>query len=134
MPDRLAEEFEAFVNRCRHALSQQVAGRTQAFQDLWSHDSDVVLMGAAGSYAVGWSAVSEALAWASSHLDYGNWHHDNLMSVVDGDHGFTLDLEHMSHVVEDQTVERTLRASQGYRRMDGEWRVIFRHGDPMAEH
>jgi hypothetical protein len=93
-------DFNAFVDRCRRAVSQQVAGHTEPFQALWSRADDVVLMGAAGSHAVGWKEVSASLSWASSHLDYGNWSADNLLTAVAKDLGFTLDLEHMSRQVE----------------------------------
>lgn len=126
-------EFHKFVDQCRHAVSQQVAGHTEPFQDLWSRADDVVLMGAAGSHAVGWNDVSASLSWASSHLDFGDWSAENLLTAVTGSLGFTLDLEHMSRLVDGKVEERTLRASQGYRFEDGRWRVLFRHGDPMAE-
>jgi hypothetical protein len=90
-------------------------------------------MGAAGSHAVGWDEVSASLTWASSHLDFGNWSAENLLTGVVGNLGFTLDLEHISRRVNGKTEERTLRVSQGYEFEDGRWRVPFRHGDPMAE-
>jgi ketosteroid isomerase-like protein len=55
------------------------------------------------------------------------------LTGVAGNLGFTLDLEHMSRSVDGKVEERTLRASQGYRFEDERWRVLFRHGDPMAE-
>jgi hypothetical protein len=51
--------FDKFADQCRSAVSQQLAGHTEAFQDLWSHADDVVLMGAAGSHAVGLPAIFE---------------------------------------------------------------------------
>ena len=114
-------------------VSQQVAGHTETFQDLWSRADDVVLVGAAGSHAVGWDEVSASLSWASSHLDFGNWSAEILLTRVVGSLGFTLDLEHISRRVNGKTEERTLRVSQGYEFEDGRWRVVFRHGDPMAE-
>ena len=127
------EAFEEFVDQCRRAVSQQVAGHTEPFQNLWSRADDVVLMGASGSHAIGWDEVSASLSWASSHLDFGNWSAENLLTGVVGNLGFTLDLEHISRRVNGKTEERTLRVSQGYRFEDGRWRVLFRHGDPMAE-
>ena len=126
-------DFEEFVRRCREAVAQQVSGRTEAFQALWSHGDDVVLIGAAGSHQVGWTDVSAQLTWASQHLDFGNFRVTNLLLAVDDNVAFTVDLEDMSHEVEGQTQRRTLRSSQGYRYEDGQWRVVFRHGDPMAE-
>jgi len=127
------EEFTRFVAECRHAVGHQVAGNTEPFQALWSHADDVVLMGALGSYAVGWPDVSTSLSFASSHLNWSGWNATNLLTSVTEVLAFTLDLEHMTRVVDGETQERTLRASQGYRLEDGQWRVIFRHGDPMAE-
>jgi ketosteroid isomerase-like protein len=70
---------------------------------------------------------------ASQHLNFGGFHAENLLASVSGGLAFTVDLEHMSREVNAETEKRTLRASQGYRVKDGQWRVVFRHGDPMAE-
>jgi ketosteroid isomerase-like protein len=126
-------EFEEFVHQCREAVAQQVSRRTEAFQALWSTADDVVLMGAAGSHQVGWADVSARLTWASEHLSFGGFSVENLTTNAGGNLAFTVDLEHMSREVNGQTERRTLRASQGYRFEDGRWRVVFRHGDPMAE-
>jgi ketosteroid isomerase-like protein len=126
-------DFDDFVQRCQQAVGQQVSGRTEPFQALWSHADNVVLIGAAGSHQVGWADVSAQLTWASQHLDFGDFRVTNLLTAVAGDLAFTVDLEHMSHEVAGQTRRRTLRSSQGYRFGDGRWQVVFRHGDPMAE-
>jgi ketosteroid isomerase-like protein len=126
-------DFATFVDLCRKAVAQQVSGHTEAFQSLWSRDDEVVLIGAAGSHQKGWNDVSARLSWASQHLNFGKFHVENLLTCVSGDLAFTVDLEHMSREVNDATEQRTLRASQGYRIENGQWRVVFRHGDPMAE-
>jgi hypothetical protein len=127
------KDFFTFVGVCREAVAQQVGGQTQAFQSLWSRDDDVVLIGAAGSHQRGWHDVSARLSWASQHLNFEGFHVENLLANVSGDLAFTVDLEHMSRKVNGELEERTLRASQGYRMENGQWRVVFRHGDPMAE-
>ena len=132
MADYPAQQFETFIVACRKAVSEQVSGHTEAFQALWSRAHDVVLMGAAGSHAVGWEGVSASLTWASEHLDFTDWHAENLLASVNDKLAFTVDLEHMSHEVNGERRHRTLRASQGYRFEDNQWRVVFRHGDPMA--
>ena len=133
MSDHRLQEFDEFIDQCHLALSQQVSGHTDAFQALWSQAADVVLMGAAGSHAVGWEEVSAGLTWAASHLDFSDWYVENLLTSVNDRLAFTVELEHMNHEVNGERQERTLRASQGYRFEDGHWRVVFRHGDPMAE-
>ncbi len=127
------QEFDAFVRTCREAVGRQVSGRTESFQSLWSRADDVVLMGAAGSHQKGWAAVSRQLTWASQHLNFRNFTVENLLTCVSEDIAFTVDLKHMIREVNGQVEQRTLRASQGYRVEDDRWRVIFRHGDPMAE-
>ena len=127
------KDFETFLDTCRKAVAHQVSGRTEVFQSLWSRDDDVVLIGAGGSHQKGWHDVSERLSWASQHLNFGGFHVENLMTSVSGDLAFTVDLEHMSREVDGETEDRTLRSSQGYRLENGKWRVVFRHGDPMAE-
>jgi ketosteroid isomerase-like protein len=127
------EEFFTFVRLCREAVGQQVGGRTEPFQSLWSRADDVVLIGAAGSHQEGWDAVSARLTWASQHLNFGGFNVENLLTCVSEDLAFTVDLEHMSREVNGEIEYRTLRASQGYRLESGSWRVAFRHGDPMFE-
>ncbi len=127
------QDFDTFVGVCREAVAQQVSGRTEQFQSLWSRDDDVVLVGAAGSHQKGWPDVSERLSWASQHLNFGGFHVENLLTSVSGDLAFTVDLEHMSRDIDGKIEQRTLRSSQGYRFEHGLWRVVFRHGDPMAE-
>ncbi len=127
------KDFETFLETCRNAVAHQVSGKTEPFQSLWSRKDDVVLIGAAGSHQQGWHDVSERLSWASQHLSFGGFYVENLLASVSGDLAFTVDLEHMSREVDGKTEHRTLRASQGYRLEDGQWRVVFRHGDPMAE-
>ena len=132
MEDYRFGQFEEFITRCRESLSEQVRGNTKPFQALWSQAEDVVLMGAAGSHAIGWEDVSASLTWASEQLDFTGWRAENLLTSINDNLAFTCDLEHMRHQVNGETQERTLRASQGYRFEDNQWRIIFRHGDPMA--
>ena len=54
MTQTVRDEFDDFLSRCRRAIGEQVGGRTEPFQALWSKSDDVVLMGAAGSHQVGW--------------------------------------------------------------------------------
>jgi hypothetical protein len=129
---RTDQEFSTFVDLCGEAVAEQVAGRTDAFHALWSREEDVVLIGAAGSHQQGWHDVSARLPWTSSHLNFGGFHVENLLTSVSGALAFTVDLEHMDREVDGTVEERTLRVSQGYRLENARWRIVFRHGDPLA--
>ena len=124
--------MRSWTHAGRQWLSRSAEGRRR-FSRFGLGSDDVVLIGAAGSHQKGWHDVSERLSWASQHLNFGGFHVENLLTSVSGDLAFTVDLEHMSREVDGETEHRTLRSSQGYRLEDGQWRVVFRHGDPMAE-
>lgn len=125
------EQFRQFVELCRDAVRQQVAGGSAAFHALWSHDDDVVLMGAAGSHQVGWADVDPHLTWASEHLHYNEFEVENLLTLVGDELAVTVDLEHMNRSTQQGLDTRTLRVTQVYRVEQGRWRVAVRHGDPM---
>ena len=52
---------------------------------------------------------------------------------VIGDMAYTAGLERTAVSVEGEPRTYTLRVTQVYRREDGEWRVVHRHGDNSAE-
>jgi hypothetical protein len=43
---------------CQQALGELVEGRPKPFKALWSHNDDVVIMGAFGGYERGWEQVA----------------------------------------------------------------------------
>jgi hypothetical protein len=50
-----------------------------------------------------------------------------------GDLAYTVELEHTSVSIDGVPVEPyTLRVTQVYRREDGEWKVVHRHGDQLS--
>ena len=52
---------------------------------------------------------------------------------VIGDMAYTAGLEHTSVSVDGKPRTYTLRATQVYRREDGQWKVVHRHGDTVTE-
>jgi ketosteroid isomerase-like protein len=124
-------ELSAFVDRCHAAITEQSRGRPEPFLDLWSHADDVTIMAAIGGYQVGFDAIRELLTAASKTQHFDSWRADNLATVLDGNLAYTVELEHYAHA-DPQEKGMTLRATQIYRREDGQWRVIHRHGDILT--
>jgi ketosteroid isomerase-like protein len=50
---------------------------------------------------------------------------------VIGDLAYTAGFEHTEATVNGEPRSYTLRATQVYRREDGEWKVVHRHGDSV---
>jgi ketosteroid isomerase-like protein len=125
--------FNEFITRCEEALGHLVEGRAEPFKALWSHADDVLIMGAFGAYERGWEQVMARLDWASKGINATNRSAENIVTVVSDDLAYTVDLEHMTRQLNGQASPRTLRATQAYRREDGQWRVILRHADELAQ-
>ncbi len=125
--------FKEFMARCQEALGHLVEGRAEPFKALWSHADDVLIMGAFGGYERGWEQVMARLDWAAKGINATNRTAENVVAVVSGDLAYTVDLEHMTRQLNGQAYARTLRATQAYRREDGQWRVILRHADELSQ-
>ena len=52
---------------------------------------------------------------------------------VVGDMAYAASFEHTSAAVDGQPRTYSLRATQVYRREEGEWRVVHRHGDTVTD-
>jgi ketosteroid isomerase-like protein len=124
-------EWNAFVASCQAAPGDLVEGRPEPFKALWSHADDVVITGAFGGYERGWDQVSARLDWASQGIKSTDRRVENVVTVVNGDLAYTVDLEHMTRHLEDGPRPRTLRCTQAYRREAGTWRVVLRHADEL---
>ncbi len=125
--------FEAFVTRCRQALVDLAAGHPEPYKALWSRADDVLIIGAFGGHERGWNEVMARLDWASKGIKSTDVAVENLSTVVHGDLAFTVDLERMTRTLNAETYARTLRATHGYRRENGEWYLVFRHADELSQ-
>ena len=126
-------ELRAFVGQCHAAITEQSQGHPQPFLELWSHAGDVTIMAAIGGYQVGFDAVRELLTAASKTQHFDGWSAENVATVLDENLAFTVELEHYAYADDREDKGMTLRATQIYRREDGQWRVIHRHGDILTQ-
>ncbi|MGW6704323.1 nuclear transport factor 2 family protein [Streptomyces sp. NPDC054956] len=100
---------------------------------LWSRSEPVSVLGAWRN-AHGLRELDDLFAsLAGSFSDCTSYVFELLAYDVRGDMAYTAGLEHTSASVDGQPRSYTLRATQVYRREDGEWRVAHRHGDTVAE-
>ena len=130
-PGRPDAEAAEFIERCHQALRQHTGGDPRPFLELWSRARDVSLMGGVGGHQVGIDKVTELLTAAAKTLNYETWSAENLATGFADTLGFTVELERLTRHVDGQMEEMRLRATSIYRREDGVWRVIHRHGDSL---
>lgn len=124
--------LEEFISRCHEALTHQSQGHPEPFLELWSHADDVTIMAAVGGYQTGFEQVSNLLRWASKAQSFDGWTAENIVTAVVSDLGFSVELEHYAQHADGEDKGMTLRATQVYRRENGEWKVVHRHGDVLT--
>ncbi|MFG2982248.1 nuclear transport factor 2 family protein [Streptomyces sp. NPDC048258] len=132
MSDR--DDFLAWVKTALYeaelTLHNGDAGPRRA---LWSRNEPVSVLGAWRN-AYGQEELDELFAGlAKSFSDCTSYAFELQAYDVVGDMAYTAGLEHASASVDGLPRTYTLRATQVYRREDGEWKVAHRHGDTVTE-
>lgn len=99
---------------------------------LWSRNEPVSVLGAWRN-AHGQDEIDELFAsLGRSFSDCTSYSFELQACDVVGDMAYTAGLEHTSARVDGEARSYTLRATQVYRRENGEWRVVHRHGDAVT--
>ncbi|CRK61400.1 Ketosteroid isomerase-like protein [Alloactinosynnema sp. L-07] len=122
-------------------LSKQVAaeraiheGDVEPRLAIWSRNDPVTLFGAAVPVRSGWPEVSRTFHWVASRFSESvDYRFEVVAAGASGDLAYTIGFEHNTVRVNGEMTTYTLRATHVYRREDGEWRIVHRHGDPVPE-
>ena len=125
-------EREEFVGWVHSALRDaEVAlhnGDAEPRRALWSRTEPVSVLGAWRN-ALGRKEVDELFDHLGrSFTDCTSYEFELLEAEVRGDTAYPVGLEHTSASVDGVPRTYTVRATQIYRREDGQWKVAHRHG------
>ena len=108
-------------------------GNAQPRHAMWSRNEPVTVFGAwkscAGQDEV--RALFDQLA--DSFSDCRSYEVELVAAGVSGDLAYTVTYENSSTSVRGEPRTYELRVTHIYRREDGEWKVVHRHGDALAE-
>jgi ketosteroid isomerase-like protein len=129
----LQEFLDSFVPRQEAADHALHNGDVEPRKELWSRGDPVTLLGAFGVAASGWDEVSETFDWVASQFSRGDeFKLEVIAAGVSGDLAYTVGYEH-SLVSRDGGPARRnrLRVTHVYRRENGEWKIVHRHGDGL---
>jgi len=131
MTDR--DDFLTWVNTALHDAERALhSGDAAPRRALWSRNEPVSVLGAWRN-ANGQEEVDELfVSLGESFSDCSSFEFELHAYDVVGDMAYTAGLEHISASVDGQPRAYTLRATQVYRREEGEWRVAHRHGDTVT--
>jgi ketosteroid isomerase-like protein len=131
MSDR--DEFLAWVETTLSEAERALHnGDPAPRRALWSRNEPVSVLGAWRN-AIGQAEIDDLFDALGRNFSHCTSYAFELVSAdVVGDVAYTAGFEHTSASVGGQPRTYTLRATQVYRREDGEWRVAHRHGDTVT--
>ena len=121
--------FDTEVHDAEEALHN---GDPEPRKRLWSSSDPVSVLGAWKS-ATGTAEVAELFdGLGSTFSDCTSYSYELIAADVRGDLAYTAGLEHTTASINGTPTTYTLRATQVYRREDGAWKVVHRHGDTLS--
>ena len=132
MSDR--DDFLVWVeSRLRDAEIALHNGDAAPRRAIWSCNEPVTVLGAWKS-ATGQQELSDLFGQlGASFSDCTSYTHEIIAADVIGDMAYTVGYEHTQASVSGEPRTYTLRATQVYRREDGEWKVAHRHADTVPD-
>jgi ketosteroid isomerase-like protein len=100
---------------------------------MWSTNDPVTVLGAVQN-ATGWDEASKLFRWlAAGFSNCTAYSFDLVAAGVSGDLAYTTGYEHTSVSWDGAPLEPyTLRVTHVYRRENGEWKIVHRHGDKVS--
>lgn len=100
---------------------------------MWSKNDPVTLFGAWMS-ASGWEDVNRVFEKLGEVMqDCESFEVELLAADANADLAYTVVHEHTTATVNGERRSYTLRVTQIYRREEGEWKVVHRHADALAQ-
>ncbi len=98
---------------------------------MWSRRDPVSLFGAWGPCQTGWDKLSRTFRWVASRLsNASDFRYDVEVADVSGDLAYAVGYERFNGSIDGGPVTpMTVRVTHVYRREDGEWKIVHRHGD-----
>ncbi len=130
-------ELEDFVTT---TLARQIKAETAIHNgdpaprlEMWSTKDPVTLFGAWGPCKSGTDEVTRISRWVASRFSHCSEYRFELVTAgVSGDLAYTVGYEHSFASVDGEPAKRsTLRVTHVYRRENGEWKIVHRHGDRL---
>ena len=128
------DEFLGWVgSRLKDAETALHDGDAGPRFEIWSTNEPVTVLGA-WKAGTGQQEVGELFRrLEDSFSECTSYALDVVAADVSGDMAYTVGYEHTSASINGEPRTYTLRATQVYRREDGEWKVAHRHADTVPE-
>jgi ketosteroid isomerase-like protein len=127
-------DFDQLVEQYHLTIAEFARGNPNPVIALLSHGNDVSLAGGFGGFTHGYDQVAKAIEFAATQFKEGQMGFENLAKVVTHDLGYIVEIERYKAKLggsEDVALD-VLRVTSIFRREDGIWKLVHRHGDPTT--
>ena len=131
----VADEHDLPLEEYHRAGREITNGNPEVYKTLYSRSDDVTLANPFGPPALGRSDVSKTLDGAAAKYRDGEVvGFENVSTVVTPDLAYTVEIEKYRARVggADEIIPVSVRVTTVFRREDGAWKVVHRHGDPIT--
>ncbi|TXK39001.1 nuclear transport factor 2 family protein [Nonomuraea sp. C10] len=126
------DDFRAdTLARQTEAMRALFSGDQAPFMSMWSTRDPLSLFGAWGSCTTGSAELNRVYQWVGSRFSRcGDLSFDVEVVDIVGDLAYTVGCERFTASVDGRPAEpMTIRVTHVYRREDGTWKIVHRHGD-----
>ena len=111
------------------ALNAMFDGNVEPMNAVWSHAEDVTCMGPDGKFIVGWDQVSASWTRQAAMKLAGKVQPESMHVTVGQDLAIVECLEVGENIVKGKPQTVSLRATNVFRKKDGQWKMIGHHTD-----
>ena len=133
------EGFRAFLDRQSEAEEALLHGDVEPRLRLWSRRDPVSLLGAWGPNKTGWDELERIFRWVAERLGSTpktDWRFEVSVAEVsaDGQMAYSAGFERFTETLAGGGSKQwTVRVTHVYRRENGDWKIVHRHGDMAPE-
>ena len=128
-------EISHVIAQYHAAVDAILRGNAELLNSLYSHRDDIILATPFGPPIVGWTQVSEQMAYHATRFREGNQISTELLAQYVSPELFTImEIEHAQVKVggRDELSPIHLRVTSIFRLEDGTWKLVSRHADPIS--
>jgi ketosteroid isomerase-like protein len=129
-------DFDAFLLTRTHAAEAYVNGDAGPLSALAARESDATFFGPGGGVVHGPHAVASRYVSDAPMFEQGSTTRlEILHAAASGDVGYWVGFQHAVARLrgKPEPIPMKLRVTEVFRREDGEWRLVHRHADMLAE-
>ncbi|MGH7949936.1 MAG: YybH family protein, partial [Candidatus Binataceae bacterium] len=129
-----AGEIKAATAKLYIAINAAINGDTAPIDAAWLHSSEATDFGTHGGRAMGWNTIIGEYKRMGRLNPAGKVTPGDVVVGASGDMGYSVcDEEREAQTAGGQNAVVRIRATNIFRREDGQWKLVHRHVDPLAD-